>query len=211
MSSTLRNKNSKASIEKLTSGLPPVHHTADRFQSVNANNKNSIISLYPHLSSKQVTFDHDAKDQLPTGASSSNLSEIVALDQFYQDLLAKERAQFERMLKTRTNITRNRANSKMQNKINLADDKFEKVQELEKKLKMAKDSNNRIKQEQQHTINSQLSTEAKCKVLEQEKEDLREQLERLWGRTEHEKEIAMIVTKEEMEKAQDSEVTQLKD
>jgi hypothetical protein len=43
-------------------------------------------------------------------------------------------------------------------------------------------------------------------VQEQEKNELRDQLERLWGRTEHEKEIAMIVTKEEMERAAEIDI-----
>ena len=53
---------------------------------------------------------------------------------------------------------------------------------------------------------SSLMAESKCKQLEQEKEDLKEKLERLWSRTEEEKEIAMVVTKQEVEKNKHSEI-----
>lgn len=180
--SLLRDKSSKASIERLA-GLPPQMPS------------NKPVSSYHHVSTKQVTFDHDSRDNLPTCPSTQSLSDIVVLDAFYQDLLAKERAQFERILKSRCNLARNKVTTRLQKQIDQAGEKYEQVASLEKRLKLTKDSYSRLQAELQACRSQQFQAEARCKVLEQERVDLKAQLDRLWGRTEHEKEIAMVITR----------------
>ena len=59
--------------------------------------------------------------------------------------------------------------------------------------------------------NSSLMAESKCKQIAQEKEELKQKLDRLWSRTEEEKEIAMVVTKQEVERNKMTEIEELKD
>lgn len=131
----------------------------------------------PGHGSAARTKDEAGKDptaNLPTSASSANLHDILALDAFYQDLLAKERAQFDRVLRSKCNLTRVQANSKLQKQINSAEEKFEQVQNLEKKLRLAKSSNARLQDELKAAKSQQLAAETKAKQVELENGGLKE-------------------------------------
>ena len=74
-------------------------------------------------------------------------AEALTLDAFYQDLIKKERQQFDRILKSKTNVARSDATKKLRKQIAEASRKHEKVGELERNLTYAKNNNEKLRVE----------------------------------------------------------------
>lgn len=118
----------------------------------------------PRLSnSKQVQFrskvgswTEDTQNRSPNLTTNNSVlgpskdvsaSEALTLDAFYQELIKKERQQFERILKSKTNVARSDATKKLRKQIADANRKHEKVSELERNLSYAKNNNEKLRVE----------------------------------------------------------------
>ena len=76
---------------------------------------------------------------------SKTTQDTLNLDKFYQELIKKEREEFERILKSKLTIARSDVTKKMRKQIDEANSKFAKISEIEKNLRFAKNNNERLR------------------------------------------------------------------
>ena len=115
----------------------------------------------PPSNSKQVQFrggslTEDTQNRSPNMTANNSFAgptqdvspaEALTLDAFYQDLIKKERQQFDRILKSKTNVARSDATKKLRKQIAEANRKHERVSELERNLTYAKNNNEKLRVE----------------------------------------------------------------
>lgn len=202
-------------------GQRSVRHPSNEEQrkslrSASLRNKSSMKSIHSNMVPvclKQVKFKQDERPKLhhvtsglQTSASSNQIGDVMALDALYQDILSKEREQFERILKSKVNIARSSTSARLSKHITSASEKYARVASLEKKLKMAKQQNTRLRQEWEKMKSRVDNAEERLRTSERGKGELKDKLEKLWEKGEEERDIVMMITKQEVEKQKDREI-----
>ena len=124
-------------------------------------------------------------------------------------MIKKEREEFERILKSKVSIARSDATKKMRKQIDEANQKFSKVSEIEKNLRFAKNNNERLRIEWEGMKMQLNQTQEQLEVQNSENKILKKKLDDLWDKYEEEKDIVMLVTKSEVEKANAEEIASL--
>lgn len=92
-----------------------------------------------------------------------------------------------------------------------ADQKYQKINEIEKNLKYAKNNNQRLRVEYEAMKQHLAQCQKQVEIHTQENQILKNKLDSLWEKYEEEKDVVMLVTKSEVEKSKQEEITLLQE
>ena len=101
---------------------PPVVLT--KMRGLSKRKKDTGRSKSPGNSQAEISTFSGAITAKTVGASGNPTGDLMQLDAFYQDLIQSERAQFERILKSKCNLTRSSTNTQLNRHMNVASEKY---------------------------------------------------------------------------------------
>jgi predicted nuclease with TOPRIM domain len=121
--------------------------------------------------------------------------ELFLMDSYYRDLMAKERAAFERILQSRLNFQQRETERKMLKQISNARGRLAKAEHLEGKVKESHAHAKRLMNNIEGLKKSKKQQEKQVQRLNGENEQLRRKLDDLWAHQEDQNQHVMLMTK----------------
>lgn len=142
-SASLRSRNlSYTNLHTMNSGTNDHHKSRASKKSLRSVSSRAMGN--PKIRSKSVKFQRSgsqkqAKLRIDGGPHSGDFTtqDSVTLDKFYKELIKRERMEFERILKSKEMVIRHDTQSKLRKQIQMADQKFQRVTDLERQLAFA--------------------------------------------------------------------------
>ena len=130
----------------------------------------------------------------------------MQLDQIYRELIKRERLEFERILKAQQMAVRHDTENKLRKQIEQAEQKLQKVADLERRLTFSQKNSEKLKADWTRMKQQLGQSRQQLELWQGENKVLRTKLDDLWEKFEEEKDLVMLVTKSEVEKAKGEEI-----